>query len=328
MRLLAQTLRLAGRGPSLTILSYHRVLAAPSAMLPDYPTQREFAEQIRAAKRWLQFAPLADAWNEVASSRSNRHFGAVTFDDGYRDNLEFALPVLSAERVPATVFLATAYTNGEPFFVDQITESIARTKVFRLDARDLGLPILELSSTEERLNATRVALELAKYRAPAQRDALATELARRLQVGDLSRLLMNAEEIRQAHRGGLRAAAHMHRHQIMTAAPEDQIREDLSQNIEAIMQITGERPTEFAYPNGKPGADFMTMHQRLLQEFGIRIAVTTEYGIAVPGDNPHQLPRYSPWDRNPRSFGLRLFMDVCRETRHPARLPTGITETA
>ena len=327
MSFLAHTLRWAGRGPSLTILSYHRVLAQPDAMLPEYPTQREFAEQIRAAKRLLDFAPLADAWAEVAANRGNRHFGAVTFDDGYRDNLDVALPVLAAERVPATVFLATAYTGGEPFFVDLITESLARTRVFRIDARDLGLPILELSSTEERLNATRVVLELTKYRPPSERDALASELSRRLQVTP-SRMLMNAEEILRAHRGGLRAAAHMHRHQIMTAASEEQIREDLHQNIEAIQGITGERPIEFAYPNGKPGADFMTGHQRLLREFGIQLAVTTENGIAVPEDNPYQLPRYSPWDRNPRSFGLRLFRDVCRETRHPARAPAGTAELA
>jgi len=320
---LGRLLRLAARGPSLTILSYHRVLAQADPFLPEYPTQAEFAAQLKAAQRFLRFVPLVEGWEAVRSASTREHLATVTFDDGYRDNLDVALPVLEALQIPATLFLATAYTAGQPFFVDRVTESIARTTEQTLRGADIGLPNLELSRVEQRRHATNTILELLKYRAPADRDALALEIQRRLKLSAIPRLMMNENEVREAHERGMRIAAHMHRHAIMTTVSEEENRRDLAENVHVIESITGVRPHAFAYPNGRSGSDFTALHRELVMEHGFDVAVTTEYGICTQFDAPLLLPRYTPWDRNRVTFAPRLLANISLETRPGVRNSTG-----
>ena len=54
---------------------------------------------------------------------------ALTFDDGYVDNLVFGKPRLEAADLPATVFLATGYIDRfEPFWWDELQHSYSRKR--------------------------------------------------------------------------------------------------------------------------------------------------------------------------------------------------------
>jgi hypothetical protein len=68
----------------------------------------------------------------------------------------------------------------------------------------------------------------------------------------------------------------------------------------------------FAYPNGKPGVDYGPRDVELVKKAGFAAAVSTIGGVAGRSSDIFQLPRFGPWDRNPRRLAARLFLGCVR----------------
>lgn len=99
--------------PGFRVLTYHRVNDAhPGDRLSVHPLA--FLEQMEALA--ASGRPVVHLDRALAALRGEATLPpdavAITFDDGFRDNFEFALPILDRLRLPATFFLATAYMDG------------------------------------------------------------------------------------------------------------------------------------------------------------------------------------------------------------------------
>ena len=64
------------------------------------------------------------------------------------------------------------------------------------------------------------------------------------------------------------------------------------------------------YPNGKPGQDYGARDTEIVRQLGFDGAVTTSWGVARPGADLYQLPRFTPWDRSRAVFLLRLLKNI------------------
>ncbi|WP_245292077.1 polysaccharide deacetylase family protein [Methylobacterium tarhaniae] len=106
LRGLARLRRLAHAPPGLYTLCYHRVPERHRA---------GFAAQIAYLQRHGRFVGADEAVTllESGAAGAGRHF-LVTFDDGYADTVEVALPVLSAAGVPAILFLVSDWLDAPP----------------------------------------------------------------------------------------------------------------------------------------------------------------------------------------------------------------------
>src|ERR1700676_4277255 len=69
-----------------------------------------FTDQIRFCKSQLEVISPDDIPQVLAGGRGR--FALITFEDGYRENYEVAFPILKAERVPATFFIATGFVTA------------------------------------------------------------------------------------------------------------------------------------------------------------------------------------------------------------------------
>jgi peptidoglycan/xylan/chitin deacetylase (PgdA/CDA1 family) len=100
------------RRPGLFVLIYHRVGAGMGQEMDV--AEDLFRTQMRLLARRFEPVTLEEGAGRLASGDPlPRDLVAVTFDDGYRDVHRRAWPILSALRVPATLFLATAFLEGE-----------------------------------------------------------------------------------------------------------------------------------------------------------------------------------------------------------------------
>jgi peptidoglycan/xylan/chitin deacetylase (PgdA/CDA1 family) len=71
-----------------------------------------FARQIRWLRRRFDLVSLSEAQRRIASGRSDRPTACITFDDGYADNMRFALPFLAQYDIPYTYFVSTDFIDS------------------------------------------------------------------------------------------------------------------------------------------------------------------------------------------------------------------------
>ncbi|MCW3040331.1 MAG: polysaccharide deacetylase, partial [Solirubrobacterales bacterium] len=110
---LTPLLRAAGRGwRGALVLTYHRIGDADACPYDRglfSATQARLDEQMAYLRRHFDIVDTAEGLR-AAYGRRGRAV-AVTFDDGYRDNYDLALPVLREHRIPATFFVATGFVD-------------------------------------------------------------------------------------------------------------------------------------------------------------------------------------------------------------------------
>jgi peptidoglycan/xylan/chitin deacetylase (PgdA/CDA1 family) len=98
----------------VSVLFYHRVADAnPNGWTMS---TKIFARQLRWLQEGFDIVDLAEAQRRIGSGRNVRPTVAITFDDGYAENLEFAAPLLLREQVPFTYFVSTNHVFGNRSF--------------------------------------------------------------------------------------------------------------------------------------------------------------------------------------------------------------------
>jgi peptidoglycan/xylan/chitin deacetylase (PgdA/CDA1 family) len=227
-----------------------------------------------------------------------RPFAVLTFDDGYRDNAEYALPVLRRHSVPAILYVTTAFADGDGrLWWLELEEAVARLDriVFRHDGRDFDLPA---RSIEEK----RLAFDFAYWRLRSgdEEDLLRViaELAQAAGVSgsDLTKgLCMDWRALEAiAREPDIEIGAHTCTHPMLAKHDEHRVRSELLASRDKIESRLNCVVRHLAYPVGDPTSagprDFVQA-----QETGYETAVTTRPGHVFAGhlDHMHALPRVS-----------------------------------
>jgi len=96
------------------ILFYHRI--ADATQNPWTMDCENFAKQVDWLTQRFDIVTLAEAQRRIRSGANDRPTAVITFDDGYADNCDFALPLLLDQNVPFVYFVTSGNVlSGEPF---------------------------------------------------------------------------------------------------------------------------------------------------------------------------------------------------------------------
>jgi len=296
----------------LSILVYHRVISEPDPLVPDQVCAREFDWQLAVLGRWFTVLPLREAAVRLRGGTLPVRAACVTFDDGYSDNVTVALPILRRRGVPATFFLATSFIDGGIMWNDSVIETLRRAQGDTLDARCIGLDTLSISTIGLRRQAIERALAALKYLPLGERQRRVEDLAAEMSCSLPSDLMMTAEQVRHLRVSDMEIGAHTVTHPILAQLDPERAGSEIRDSKRRLEEITGNPVTLFAYPNGKPGRDYRREHVGMVRESGFEAAVTTAWGVAHAASDPYQLPRFTPWDKTPGKFVLRLFHNTFR----------------
>lgn len=295
----------AGERGRLTTLIYHRVLPEPDPMQPRVVDARAFDWHMQLVSEHFNVLTLAEAVQHLASRSLPERALCVTFDDGYADNAEVALPLLVRHGVPATFFVATAYLDGGMMFNDRVIEGVRRVRDDRLDLRDLGLGIFDVTTLDARRRAVDELIRILKSRGPGERCDLAGDLWNRLGAEECQPMMTSAQ-VRALIEGGMDVGGHTHTHPILAQIDDSAARDEIAAGRERLQEITGREVRLFAYPNGRPGQDYRPHHVEMVRDAGFDAAVSTRWGTADSGTDRFELPRFLPWDRSAWRFLARL----------------------
>lgn len=289
---------------SAAVLMYHRVLPAhqqqDSYSTPAiFVTPETFERHIAFLKK--HFRPLTAEQFEQAlrSGRFPASSCLVTFDDGWFDNLHFALPILQRHGVPAVVFAATDYIGtGRCFWQETLCRLLVtawRTGPASHDLlRNLGCEIAPRSDEPAARVAARAYVTALKAQPPQTIEARMAEVrefltARGVDASDngVDRF-MSWDELKRLGADGLvTIGSHAQSHIPLQMLPASTAATELRESAAALRQHLGAVPALFAYPNG--GYDGNT--PGLVEAAGYRLAFTTDSGIVMPGDAPMRLRR-------------------------------------
>lgn len=234
----------------------------------------------------------------LRSGSTGRPFACFTFDDGYRDNRDYALPVFRKLGLPFTLFVPSGFPEGQADLWWLVLEEVVR----RADTIDLTIAG-EAHRFETATLVQKEAAFHAIYWSLRRMDedgarAIVAELARIHGVDGrriASELLLTWDELREMAKDPLVSfGAHTCGHYALAKLPEDRARAEIFESIVRLEEELGRPCRHFSYPYG----DEMAAGERefcLAKEAGMQTAVTTRKGLVQAGhkDRLTALPRVS-----------------------------------
>jgi peptidoglycan/xylan/chitin deacetylase (PgdA/CDA1 family) len=309
--MLRAALALASRG-QLSILIFHRVLAEHDPILPGEPSAAEFDALLGHIKRRFTVLPLADAVARLYRNALPPAPLAITFDDGYADNFVVAAPLLKKHALPATIFVATGYLDHTCMFNDVVIAAFRSTEREHVDLGAIGLGSHTLASIGDRRVAIEKILRQLRFEPGADRDRKAQVILEATGTRAPAGLMMTPDMVRSLERYGVDVGAHTVSHPVLSRIADEDARREIRESKAILESLVGRRVDVFAYPNGRPNADYRGEHVRMVREAGFACAVSTKWGAASPRSDILQLPRFTPWTRVPLKFDWLMLRNLTK----------------
>ncbi len=218
-------------------------------------------------------------------------FAAFTLDDGYRDNLEYALPVFKRHQCPFTIFVAPSITDGDCELWWHALEAILRS----VESIDVTIEDIRLKLTTENARQKQFAFEslywpLRTLPEREQRSWIRSfAIDHQLDLNEQCRALaMDWEELRKIAAEPLcTIGAHTVNHFAIAKLSCDEAMFEATESRSRIEKELGSKVSLFAYPYG----DKLSAGQRdfeIIRSAGFTAAVTTRKGL-ITNLHRHQL---------------------------------------
>jgi peptidoglycan/xylan/chitin deacetylase (PgdA/CDA1 family) len=305
------------------VLMYHRVLPGQpphDAFSADaiVVTPTTFERQMRFLRRFFNPVGIEQFRSMIQGETPWRpRTCLVTFDDGWFDNAEHALPVLERHSVPAVVFVATAYLGTRTtFWQERLARLLFNAWLLgersrRVFAEFEATEILQLGQDQARVQIRELITRI-KSRTQNEINGLIERLTQCLHehgvildsCGD-DRFMSWAQAAAMLDSGLVAIGSHAHTHAPLTSISHDDVRRELRQSTDELQARLRYRPKFFAYPNG----DYDEHVVGLVREASYQLAFTTDPGWVARGDHPLRLKRINIGERgteSPAGFLCRL----------------------
>lgn len=290
---LAGAWRAARPSPVAVVLCYHSVPSPVEAPWIDpanaIPPGR-FRAQMKLLARLRTVISMSDlvARLEAGAAPPAHPAVVVTFDDGYRDFLAVAAPILAEFGLPATLYLVTGYVSrGEPQWIDRLYA--AATRRTRDSATVLGerMDFRRGPASPAYRDASRKLLTAS----PAERAAMLDDLEGQLAPSAATpRLTLTWDDVREVRRRYplVEIGAHTVEHRDVSSCPLDVARSEVRRSAGDIERELGIRPAHFSFPYGRSTPET----RALVREEGFRSAVIWGDELVVrAGTDAYAIPR-------------------------------------
>lgn len=274
---------LGGRG---AVLVFHRVCAPdPTMMFEANRRNCVPPENLRLLLETLATSGIDVVTLDEALARLDggaaRRFVCLTFDDGYRDNLDTLLPILQAYRAPATIYVAPGLLDGTaPLWWYGLDQAIARAATLRLPQGDMTTGTLVEKHAAFDTVARRMLTD-----APDVAAAIVAALVARHGVDFAA--LARAHMLDWAGVRALAASplveigAHTISHPSLARLDDAAARNEMAECQVRLENETGRRVRHFAYPYGT-GETVGARELQLAAELGFVTTVSTNPGNLFP----------------------------------------------
>ena len=314
------------------ILLYHRVadLKTDPQLLNVSP--QNFSRHLECLARDYTVVSLRDLADASAGqSRLSDRTVAITFDDGYADNLVNAKPVLTQFHLPATVFVTTGnLDHSQEFWWDELERIFLHPSTLpprlclQIGGRVLEYDLADAARYTERDAERHRTWNVVGRDNPTIRHKIYRDICALLRPSTVSERAiamqtlrdssgaqasaretyrcLTSDELKGLGSGPLiEVGAHSVSHSVLASLPVSEQRTEILESREQLARILGEAPHSFAYPYGTK-SDYTVHTAALVREAGFSTACANVPGVVTQGEDVYQLPRFVV-----RDWGKELF---------------------
>jgi peptidoglycan/xylan/chitin deacetylase (PgdA/CDA1 family) len=300
------------------VLMYHRVARVEADPWELCVRPEHFESQISMLRELADLVPLPELRSQLRKGRRSRPAVAITFDDGYVDNLTVARPFLERYGAPATVFIATGHVGRRSnFWWDRLAKLVLPERALpsilelgigndRFQHQDEGLASSGTRGQRARRQLHDRLWAWCSNRADAERDAALAAVEQWADIHpppDPASWPMTPGELRALMDGGLvDIGAHSVTHPMLSRLPAAEKAIEIRQSRADCERLTGRAPAAFAFPNGDADAESIA----LVRDAGFEIACTSQPDLVWHAGDAHATPRIHVHDENGTALLRRL----------------------
>jgi len=282
-----------------------------------------FLEQMTVLRDHCEPVTLEELARGKPARGNARPRVAVTFDDGYADNLFAAQPVLESTRVPATVFVSTG-NLGRPFWWDELEwillgrDALPEQLSLRIGGEVHSWTLRDLTFRRRRWLRLKVAITgpkaaahgllrrlqpLLRLTAPSERaEVMSTLAAWAATTGSAPSRAVDAPELKRLGSAPyVELGAHTVNHPVLGALAPAVQEKEIAQSKATIEEITGNSVRTFSYPFGQRG-DYTRATMDVVRRQGFSLACSARPAVVREGSHQFALPRIWVEDWNGARF--------------------------
>ncbi|MDI5920856.1 polysaccharide deacetylase family protein [Halomonas sp. LR5S13] len=211
-----------------------------------------FAEQITYLARHYEFISLDTLVECLEQGKPPPHRSVVlTLDDGFRDNLETAFPILESYRIPATIFVVTrSLANGELPWSERLGTLLQRTREPRVAHPKLAEVCFPLGQPRQRREAYSRIKDSIAHLTRGERDAFLEDLAEQLEVSQPRNRMLTWEEARFLMSRGIDIGGHSYSHALLGRVSGREARHEIERCKSDLCRHLSLKAPHFCFPGG------------------------------------------------------------------------------
>jgi len=222
----------------------------------------------------------------------------ITIDDGYLDTFELAFPLFHSYKIPATVFIATGFVDGNCWFwwdkISFIIENSGEENTVRTIGKfDIHF---DFTTVEGRFNAWQSISDIMRWLPNDLKNKEIDSLAQSfgLSIPDTPPRKFSGltwDHVSKMRNSNISFAPHTVNHPILARVPDKEAQWEISESARRVTEKTGIHAKFFCYPQGGP-ADFSPVHPPMIEAAGMEACYIAYMDIACTSDL-FSLPRYN-----------------------------------
>ncbi|MGI9275465.1 MAG: polysaccharide deacetylase family protein [Endozoicomonas sp.] len=260
---------------------------------------KSFERQMQWLSAFCEFKPLNELYSHQETNDSWQV--TITFDDGYQDNLELGLPILSQYQIPVTFFPATAYIENPALipwwdlcsFLNTTPDLKGLEEALNDTVRNYSTGYNKTGSFNHRLCAELTHLNTSgPHEKACELNRIVTTALQQIDPTLQNEMLRPDELVRLSQSPLVSIGSHTDTHPNLSLLSEPQQRAELVRSAQRLSQWQIRTGDCFAYPFGK-SRHYTLRTSSLLEEQGVVAAVTTDAGYVTSSSSRYHLPRFS-----------------------------------
>lgn len=240
---------------------------------------------------------------------SKENFATILFDDGYKDNLVYAAPILAKYNCKASFYVVTDCIENNVVTWTHILEHIFQSTSLsdidlKFDFLSDELKVTKLPTEEVRMEYLRKLIPFLKILPHEQRNLVIQTVRNTFSDVDLPRIMMNWQELLELKNAGHYIGSHTVSHCMLgTMSDENEIRNELALSAQAIKKNLGYFPKTISYPVGS----YNDTTIRLSKETGYTIGLAVKQKLFDPAkDSAFEIPRIELYNESWLKTRLRI----------------------